>query len=419
MQENYSNLDFKQIAFKAKKAASSLSLLKTETKNLALSFLSELLLKEEVLILKENKKDLEKAKEVNLKASLIDRLTLNSARLKSLSQAVKSIEQLGDPVGEIVYSKKIPNGLTVYQERVSIGVLFVIFESRPNVVIDIASLCLKSGNACILRGGREAAFTNRVFSDLILKSFEKANISLDGMQLIDDVDRTKMKGLLTEKSLIDLVIPRGGKGLIDYVLDHTSIPVIKHDSGLCHLFVDANAKEDMAKAIVINAKTQRPGVCNAIETLLIHKKYSAIQSLLRVLLDSGLEILGDEESTSFFKEIKKATLEDFQTEFLAMKLSVKIVTNLDEAIKWINTYSSHHTDGIVTESYENQKRFLEEVDSACVLVNASTRFSDGGCFGLGAEVGISTEKLHARGPMGVRDLTTFKYKVYGEGHIRS
>ena len=415
--------EIKTLCEKSKKAFHFISNKKSAEKDAMLTALQEAIAENSHDIIEANKKDLVNAQKDGLSKALIDRLTLTEARVQALIDTVKDIQALPDPVGEIVYSKRLPNGITLHQERVPIGVLFCIFESRPNIVIDIASLCLKSGNACILKGGKEARYTNAILGETIQKALQRCPASKDAheglVQVIEDTSREKTPLLLKQSNFIDIVVPRGGSALIQYVCEHSTIPVIKHDAGLCHVFIDESANQLMAESITVNAKVQRPGVCNAAETLLIHQAFPHAKKVIDSLIKAGVMLFGDEKTIALHPEVKKATPSDWETEYLDMRLAIKFVQTIDEAIEWINRYGSQHTDTIITENYHNAEQFLNRVDSACVFVNASTRFSDGGCFGLGAEVGISTQKLHVRGPMGIKDLTCLKYKAYGDGQIRT
>ena len=407
------------IAKRAKKAYYELAQKSVFDKKKILLLLSQKLLEKEKIILEQNTKDIKEAKKNGSPSAMIDRLTVNKNRLISLSDSVKQIASMRDPIGEVVYSYKSDEGLMIHQERSPLGVVMVIFESRPNVVIDIAALSIKSSNACILKGGKEAHHTNTIFGEIIQQSLCETGISENAVQVISSTDRNLVTKLLKDDQNIDVVIPRGGKSLIDFVSENSKIPVIKHDAGLCHTYIDENADLSMCLDIVINAKTQRPGVCNAMETLLIHKDFPYKKEIISALLEKNVEIRGDKTICSLFPSCNEATQEDWHTEYLDMILSIKIINGLAEAINWINQYGSNHSDAIITSNQISANRFMNEVDSACVLLNSSSRFSDGGCFGLGSEVGISTQKLHVRGPMGLKDLTSLKYKVYGHGQIRT
>ncbi len=369
-------------------------------------------------IISQNALDLEEGKKNNLSPALLDRLKLTEARIESMAVSVDEIRALPDPVGEVVYSTVRPDGLVVHQERVPLGVFCVIFESRPNVVIDISALAIKSGNAAILRGGKEAFASNQILGRLVSESLAEAGLPGSAIHVLNQTDRSLLDELLKQKQHIDLVVPRGGEGLIRYVSETSLIPVVKHDKGVCHIYVDANAKRELVEAVVINSKAQRPGTCNAIENLLIHEAYPFAKELIAALLSAKIEVRGDEKCQQFSSQVKPVTEEDWDMEYLDLILAVKMVSGLEEAMTFIRKHSSGHTEAILTEHYSNATRFQTEIDAACVFVNASTRLADGSCFGLGAEVGISTQKLHVRGPMGVRDLTCLKYKVSGTGQLR-
>lgn len=407
-----------ELCERAKTASFSLATLTSGKKDAALSRIADEILRREKEILSENDKDLAEAKKTGLASALVDRLTLTPKRVAQMAQAVREIRDFPDPVGEVVYSTRRPDGLQIYQERVPIGVLCVIFESRPNVVIDIAALALKSGNAAILRGGKEAFHSNQILGRIVSDSVAGAGLPVDSVQVIDKTDRSLMEELLKQKNHIDIVVPRGGENLIRYVSETSLIPVVKHDKGLCHTFVDASADADMAVKVAVNAKVQRPGTCNATECLLIHKDYPGKQALIEAFVSAGVQLRGDEAIQKISSKVKKATPEDYDTEYLDLILSVREVASYEEAVAWIRRHGSGHSEAIITSDYSRAIAFQNEVDAACVFVNASTRLSDGGCFGLGAEVGISTQKLHVRGPMGVRDLTCLKYKIFGTGQLR-
>jgi glutamate-5-semialdehyde dehydrogenase len=351
---------------------------------------------------------------------MLDRLLLNDKRIDAMAEALQQVARLDDPVGEIFDMHTRPNGIRVGRMRMPFGVIGIIYESRPNVTADAGALCVKSGNAVILRGGSESIHSNTVLARLMDEAGTKAGLPANSIQLVPTTDRTAVQEMLKLNDLVDLIIPRGGKSLIEMVVQNSTIPVIKHYDGNCHIYVDAGADFDMAAAIVLNAKCQRPGVCNAMESLLVHESI-AEAFLTRIgseLAKHDVEIRGDEVTRRIVPGAIPASEEDHRTEFLDLILSVAVMPSLDAAIEWINTYGSHHTDAIVTRDHGNAMHFLTAVDSACVLVNTSTRFSDGGEFGMGCEIGISTDKLHARGPMGLRELTTSKFIVFGNGQIR-
>ena len=406
------------ICARAKKSSREISLLNEKKKNEMLSALASALRNEKDFIIEENSKDLIFAKESGLSSSMIDRLSLDAKRINSLAESVEFIASLPNPVGSVENMKTMPSGIRVGQMRVPVGVVMVIYEARPNVTVDIASLCLKSGNVAILRGGKEAINSNKALYSIAKKVFSKY-VSSEPLFLIDDLDYSVVDLLLKQNRDIDIVIPRGGEKLIKSVSEKSLIPVIKHDKGLCHLFIDETADKQMAIDIAINGKVQRPGVCNAVETILVHRKFRYIAELVSALKEKNVEIRGDEFLRSVDSSIKLASSEDYDTEYLDLICSAKTVDSIDEAMSHIALHSSNHSEAIVTNDYLNAERFINEVDSSAVLINASTRFHDGGEFGLGAEVGISTQKLHARGAMGMQGLTCLKYIVYGTGQIRS
>ncbi len=407
------------ICLKAKSSASIISRMKTNEKNRILNLIAEQLRNKSGDIILENKKDLEEAEKNGVSKAFYDRLLLDTKRIEAMAVTVEEIAMLEDPVGKIEDMATRPSGIRVGRMRVPLGVIAVIYESRPNVTIDIAALCIKSGNSVILRGGEESIHSNMILSEIVRNVLENEGYDKNGVTLMSNLDRALVPMLLKRDDSIDIVIPRGGEGLVRMVTEESRIPLIKHEKGVCHLFIDQSADESTANSIAINAKVQRPGVCNAIETLLIHEKYPHINSLVASLLDHHVEIRGCEKTEAINPaRIKKAVADDWGMEYLDMIISVRIVSSFDEALKHIALYNSGHTEAIVTNSYANSERFLKEVDSAAVMVNASTRFHDGGEFGLGAEVGISTQKLHARGVMGIEGLTTLKYIVYGNGEIR-
>ncbi|HOA07436.1 MAG TPA: glutamate-5-semialdehyde dehydrogenase [Spirochaetota bacterium] len=406
------------ICSRAKKSSKEISLLGEKKKNEMLLSLSSALRKEKDYIIEENSKDLIFAKDSGLSSAMIDRLSLDEKRIDSLAKSVEFIVSLANPVGSVENMKTMPSGIRVGQMRVPVGVVMVIYEARPNVTVDIASLCLKSGNVAVLRGGKEAINSNKALYSIAKKVFSQ-HVSSEPLFLVDDLDYAVVDLLLKQNRYIDIVIPRGGEKLIKTVSEKSLIPVIKHDKGLCHLFIDESAEKQMAIDIAVNGKVQRPGVCNAVETILIHRKFPYTAELLSALKDKNVEIRGDEFLRSIESGVKLASSDDYDTEYLDLICSAKTVDSIDEAIDHIASHSSNHSEAIVTNNYFNAERFINEVDSSAVLVNASTRFHDGGEFGLGAEVGISTQKLHARGAMGMQGLTCLKYIVYGTGQIRS
>lgn len=413
----------KEIAISAKKASFKLSLLDTKRKNLALNQMAHALMKEKKKIILSNKEDLKNAHRKKLSQAFIDRLTLDDRRIEEMSNSLIEVAKLEDPVGSIIKSWHRPNGLKISKVRVPIGVILIIYESRPNVTADCIGLCLKSSNCVILRGGGDALNSNKAIFNILQEVALTHGIIKGSINLIDFLDRKAVDVLLKLDDLIDLVIPRGGESLIKEVKNKSRIPVIKHYKGICHVYVDCEADLNVAHKIVFNAKVQRPEVCNAMETLLVHKDVAIrfLPAIIRQLQDAGCEIRGcpiTRKIVKNFEDIKIAKEKDWFTEYLSLILSIKVVDSLDEAIEHINYYGSHHSDSIVTDNRNNAQRFLKEVDSACVFVNASTRFSDGYQFGMGAEIGISTDKLHARGPMALEELTTYKYIIEGNGQIR-
>lgn len=405
---------------KAKKAAFELSKLKIDQKNEALKAVAKALTDHEEQILAANEIDVKNGVENNMNQGLIDRLTLTPARIKGMAEGILQVAALEDPVGEVLSMKKRPNGLLIGTKRVPIGVIGIIFESRPNVTADAFALCFKTGNAVILRGGSDAIHSNTEIVAVINEALRTVGITYDALQLITDTDRKLVKELLTMKEYIDLVIPRGGAGLIKTVVENSIVPVIETGTGNCHIFVDESADFDMALDIIENAKTQRISVCNACESLVVHEKIAKefIPLVTERLKKHNVEIRGDEYARSCDSRIIAATEEDWGREYLDYIISVKTVSSIDEAVSHINRYNTGHSEAIITKDYDNSQKFLEEIDAACVYVNASTRFTDGFEFGFGAEIGISTQKLHARGPMGLKELTTTKYIVYGNGQIR-
>ncbi len=403
----------------AKSSTSTISQMKTNEKNQILDLIAQDLRAKTDLIITENQKDLKAAEKAGVSKAFYDRLLLDEKRIEAMAFSVEEIAMLEDPVGKIEEMKTRPSGIRVGRMRVPLGVIAVIYESRPNVTIDIAALCIKSGNAVILRGGEESLYSNIILSKIVQDVLENKGYDKNIVQLMSNLDRDLVPVLLKRNDAIDIVIPRGGEGLVRMVTEESRIPLIKHEKGVCHLFIDEDADEAAANSIALNGKVQRPGVCNALETLLIHAKYPHKQSLLKALLDNHVEIRGCEKTMSIYPDlIKKATIDDWPMEYLDLIISAKIVESFEHALEHIETYSSGHTEAIVTNNYNNSEKFLKEVDSAAVMVNASTRFHDGGEFGLGAEVGISTQKLHARGVMGIEGLTTLKYIVYGHGEVR-
>lgn len=403
-----------------KAAARLMSRASTASKNNALKFLAEMLLQNQDKLIAANKVDMQAGAERGLESALLDRLELTPARIYSMAEGLKQIAALPDPIGEIANMAGRPSGIQVGQMRVPIGVIGIIYESRPNVTADAAGLCLKSGNAVILRGGSEAIHSNCAIGEYIQAALVKADLPAQAVQVVEMTDRNVVTYLLQMNQYVDVIVPRGGKGLIERVTKDASIPVIKHLDGVCHVYIDAKADIDLAVAIAVNAKTHRYGVCNAMETLLVHAGIAAnvLPLLYTEFSKHKVELRGCDRTRSILAGVNAATEEDWYTEYLAPVLSIKVVDNIDDAIDHIEQYGSHHTDAIVSEDYSMTQRFLREVDSSSVMVNASTRFADGFEYGLGAEIGISTDKLHARGPVGLHGLTTQKYIVLGKGQIR-
>jgi len=409
------------IAKKARLAAAFLTTLSSETKNNVLRAMSESLLSHAETILEANKKDIASAKKEGLSKAFIERMTLTDKRIQEMADSLLAVINLPDPVGEVMKAWRRPNGLWIHKVRTPIGVIAIIYESRPNVTSDCAALCFKSGNAVILRGGSETLASNCAIYTILKGVLNQFHIPDGAISLVATKDRKAVDQLLQLQEYIDLVMPRGGEGLIKHVVEHSRIPVIKHYKGICHVYVDESADVKMAQEICFNAKVQRPGVCNAMECMLVHYAVAPrfLPTMIKKFKKAGVEIRGCPITRKIVKNVRRATEQDYRTEYLDLILSVKVVKNMDEAIQHINTYGSHHSDTIVSEQYQNSLDFLKRVDSACVYVNASTRFTDGNQFGLGAEIGISTDKLHARGPMALEELTTYKYMIFGNGQVRT
>jgi len=402
-------------------ASRKLAQLDTGKKNLALKLIAESIEKNRSLIKKINLIDLKAAKEKGLSNAFIDRLQLTDKRIDGMIKVLNDVVNLKDPVGEIINMNTLPNGLKVGQMRVPIGVIGVIFESRPNVCIEVAALTLKSGNGVILRGGSDAFNSNICLVKIIKEALKNADLPDSFVEIVENKDRESVKQLLKMKDYIDIIIPRGGLELIRFVEENSVIPVIRHDLGICHTYVDEFADLKMAVLICYNAKVQRPGVCNAMETLLIHSTIADefLPKMKREFDKGHVELRGCNKTRQILPDIKKVTVDDWQTEYLDLILSIKVVENIEEAISHINDFSSHHSDAIVTDSYTNSMKFINEIDSAACFVNTSTRFNDGNELGLGAEIGISNQKLHVRGPMGLKELTAPKYIIYGNGQVRN
>lgn len=414
------NQPLKKIAEQARAASQTLALLSSEEKNNLLTAMAAALLEhcEEIKIA--NNKDIIAAQAKNISPALLDRLKLDEARIAAMAQGITEIATLIDPVGKLLSEQTRPNGLQIRKLRTPIGVIAMIYEARPNVTSDVAALCLKSGNAIILRGGSEALHSNQAITNVLVAVLKKNNVTEHAIQLITQTEHHIIEELVQMVGLIDLVIPRGGEKLIAMVTKFARVPVIKNYKGICHVYVDETADINMALAICENAKCQRPSVCNAMETLLVNKNIAAkfLPLLAKKLAPYSVELRGDDAAKKIVPSMIPAIEDDWRTEYLDFILSVKVVTDVDAAIKHINEYGSHHSDSIITQSKTAETKFLQQVDSAVVYVNASTRFTDGGEFGMGAEIGISTDKLHARGPMGLEELTTYKYIVLGTGQVR-
>lgn len=412
--------NLEEIGKKVKESSRKLNNMRSEEKNIILRKVAEDIIKNQKSILKANKIDIENAIKNNMKDSLIDRLKLDEKRILDMSESLIKIADLEDPIGEILEGKTLKNGLEILKKRVPLGVIAIIYESRPNVTLDAFGLCFKTGNAVILRGGKDAINTNISIAKIVRNVLKELKISENCIYLIEDTSREKTQELMKLNKYVDVLIPRGGSGLIKTVIENSTIPVIETGTGNCHIYVDEFADFEMALSIIENAKTQRIGVCNACESLVIHKNIAKefIPVLVQKLSNKNVEIRGDEEACRISNKIVKATEDDWGKEYLDLIISLKTVNNIDEAIEHINKYSTKHSESIITKDYENTHKFLNEIDSSCVYVNASTRFTDGGEFGFGAEIGISTQKLHTRGPMGLKELTTTKYVIFGNGQVR-
>lgn len=408
------------MALEARRASEQIAPAGSEQKNRALLAAADKIGRNRSALLEANERDLHSARAQGLPSAFLDRLTLSDKVIGQMCRSLQEVAALPDPVGEVVRMWRRPNGLWVGKMRIPLGVIGMIYEARPNVTVEAAALCVKSGNAVLLRGGSEALHSNRALVELLEASLREAGLPPKAVQLVDTSDRGAVLEMLRQEAHIDLIIPRGGEGLIRFVAENSRIPVIKHYKGVCHLFVDEGADPEMAVRICLNAKTQRPGVCNALETLLVHRAEadSLLPRIASALREQGVEIRGCPETLARVPDAKPAAEEDWGAEYLDLILAVKIVSGIDEAIEHIRRYGSLHTEAIVTRHYDRAQQFLREVNSSTVLVNASTRFSDGYEFGLGAEIGISTTKIHAFGPMGLEELTTTKYIVYGSGQIR-
>lgn len=405
---------------KAKEASYELGVASPGQKNEVLTFMAEELIKAKEEIIKANEIDRQNAIKKGITDALLDRLSLDDSRIEAMAQGLLDIVKLQDPVGEVTNMWQMPNGLQIGQKRVPIGVLGIIYESRPNVTSDAAGLCLKSGNAVILRGASDAINSNKAVAKALVAGIKRSGLPQDCVQLLEDTSRETAREMMRLNNYIDVLIPRGGAGLIKSVVQNATVPVIETGTGNCHIFVDETADLEMAKAIVLNAKVQRPGVCNAAEKLLVHESIANefLPTIVKALRENGVEVRGCDKAQAIVDDIKVIEEPEWHQEYLDLIIAVKVVKDVDEAIKHINKYNTGHSESIVTESYKNSQKFLQRVDAAAVYVNASTRFTDGGEFGFGGEIGISTQKLHARGPMGLKELTTSKYIIFGDGQIR-
>lgn len=409
----------KNFLMKAKESMHIVATLEGKRKNIILNQMAEALVNQSSYIVSENKKDMEAGVKNGLESSLLDRLLLDDNRVNSMAQSLKEIAMLKEPVGRVLEGWVNDDNLRIEKVSVPIGVVGVIYESRPNVTSDVAALCFKSGNVAILKGGKEAEHSNNAIAKVLQEVLVKNGLPKELISLLPDATREGVAKLIKEDEYVDLIVPRGGEALIKFIAQNASVPVVKHDKGLCHTYIHANANFEKAIAIAINAKCQRPGVCNAMETLLVDRAIAKdiLPKLYKHFIDAGTKLKGC-SITKQFIFIDSATDEDFNTEYLSNQLNIRVVDGVDEAIAHISHYGSGHSEAIITENYTIAEKFLNTIDAACVYVNASTRFTDGGAFGFGAEVGISTNKLHARGPMGINELTTYKFKVYGNGQTR-
>lgn len=409
------------MGIEARKASRLMASADTNIKNLALTHIAAAILREKAALLAANKLDLDAARANGLDDAMLERLAISEKSINTMAEGLKQIANLADPIGEMTDFKYLPSGIQIGKMRVPLGVIGIIYEARPNVTVDAAGLCIKSGNAAILRGGSEAINCNQALAKLVHEGLQAAGLPTAAIQVVETTDRAAVGELITMKQYVDVIVPRGGKGLIERISNDARIPVIKHLDGNCHVYVDDEADFDKALRILENSKTQRLGTCNTAESLLIARSVAVkmLPKLADMLTAHGIEIRGCVETCLLVKQAIPATEEDFYTEYLAAIISCKVVTDLDEAIAHINQHSSQHTEAIVTENYTKARKFLREVDSSSVMVNASTRFADGFEYGLGAEIGISTDKLHARGPVGLEGLTSLKYVVLGDGHIRA
>ncbi|MDD6202544.1 MAG: glutamate-5-semialdehyde dehydrogenase [Lachnospiraceae bacterium] len=414
-------IDINRLGKQAKEAKYELSKLSTEQKNTALCQIAKDLLADTQQLLHANEKDLENAKKNGMNPGMIDRLRLTEERIQAIAQGILKIVELQDPIGEIIESKTLENGLQIEKRRVPLGVIGIIYESRPNVTADAFGLCFKTGNAVILKGGSDAIYSNIAITESIRNSLGKCGITKDAIQIIQATDRAVTEEFMKCKEYVDVLIPRGGAGLIRSVVEKSEIPVIETGTGNCHIYIDEFADPAKAVPIIVNAKTQRIGVCNACESLVVHEKCigTILPMVAAALKEKNVELRGDEEVCACIDNCVLAESQDYGKEYLDLIISIKTVKSIEEAITHINQYSTGHSEAIITENKQNAEKFLNEIDSACVYVNASTRFTDGFEFGMGAEIGISTQKLHARGPMGLKELTTYKYAITGDGQIRN
>jgi glutamate-5-semialdehyde dehydrogenase len=409
----------KEFLAKAKSSTQIISTLDSRTKSRILQEMAEAIFENGSYIIEENRKDMALGKKNGIDHALLDRLLLDKRRVKSMAKSLVEISALREPVGRVLDGWVNDNNLRIEKVSVPIGVVGVIYESRPNVTSDVAGLCFKSGNVVILKGGKEAEYSNRAIAEILQSVLEVNNLPREIISLLPDSSREGVSQLIKEDSFVDLIVPRGGEGLIKYISEHSLVPVVKHDKGLCHTYIHKDADHKKAISIAINAKCQRPGVCNAMETLILDRDIAKklLPSIYKAFVDAGTKLKGC-TATREFIFVELATEEDFDTEYLANQLNIKVVDDIEEAVEHITKHGSGHSEAIVTENYTASEKFLDMVDAACVYVNTSTRFTDGAVFGFGAEVGISTNKLHARGPMGINELTTYKFKIYGNGQIR-
>ena len=409
-----------ELGQRAKEASRVLGRLSQPEKNKGLLAAAKALKENAELLLTANEQDIVRARENHMKESLVDRLKLTEARINAMAEGLEQIVSLEDPIGEVISMKQRPNGLMIGEKRVPLGVVGIIYESRPNVTADAFGLCFKTGNSVILRGGSDALCSNQAIVKVLQEALEGSGLPKDSILLIEDTSRETVKEFMRLNQYVDVLIPRGGAGLIKSVVENSTIPVIETGTGNCHIYIDETADIAMAKEIIVNAKTQRLGVCNACESLVVHENVleAALPVVVEALQEKGVEIRGDKKAKTVCENINIASEEDFGTEYLDSIISVKVVSSIEEAISHINKYNTGHSEAIITQNYDNSQKFLNEIDAAAVYVNASTRFTDGFEFGFGAEIGISTQKLHARGPMGLKALTTTKYIIYGNGQIR-